>query len=725
MANTYSAGIVTAYGAAVRGGYTGTYEEFCAQQAAFAENAEQVAEDRAAVEQIKNTFENQTVPAAVGQVNQAGAAQVQAVQAAGADEESDISAAGSTQVAAVNAAGSTQVTAVQAAGAAQVTAVQGAGTTQVAAVNAAGATQVDAVEDKGEEVLASIPQDYSALSGEVDDLKSAITKSDTKSGTEFLLVDALEKSTVSVEGTSGTKVFVSGGNIAKPLHEEEQNGIRLTVDADGTIHLNGTSTQSTALFVTPTDERFTLYKGKYTYFAHNPVIQNRVNIRLLDNYTTIGDTQQLESKDFSYTVELNADVTRARIGVAVVSGTTLNDFIIRPQLVQGEVDSIPYLPYSKGLSVSTVPFSVVADTSLFFVSDSSVTFGYQKQAYEEKDSTCNFEKLLQRMGYTNSDDVTDALQYAVDNYEKVFIPNGDYIIKRTVVISKSICIEGQDKFRSIMYGTGTILSIEMTGTWNEFTVSDLTFRTISSTPTDMINDTSLLYIHIENAGIGENRFGNISNCAFLWGYNGVFIDHTALVKVRMCEFYAQTGTSIIMASDDEVSECFITASGIGVEMRGGNSRLINSKVYQNGRDRVSATQGVTNELPGVYITGNRNILMGCDIQENYANGIEVRGFNNRIDATCDANGYVSETNKNGLLISGAGFGGFNLVITLIACNHTNTIKQSKAIAFNNSHNSIENVYAVVTEDGQIDGMSESDIFSGVVVIHNGDLWKVT
>lgn len=43
---TYDAGIVTAYGAAVRGGYTGTYEEFCAQQANYAQNA-------AAVEQAK------------------------------------------------------------------------------------------------------------------------------------------------------------------------------------------------------------------------------------------------------------------------------------------------------------------------------------------------------------------------------------------------------------------------------------------------------------------------------------------------------------------------------------------------------------------------------------------------------------------------------------------------------------------------------------------------
>ena len=43
---TYDAGIVTAYGAAVRGGYTGTYEQFCAQQANYAASA-------AAVEQAK------------------------------------------------------------------------------------------------------------------------------------------------------------------------------------------------------------------------------------------------------------------------------------------------------------------------------------------------------------------------------------------------------------------------------------------------------------------------------------------------------------------------------------------------------------------------------------------------------------------------------------------------------------------------------------------------
>lgn len=48
----YQAGIVTSYGAAKKCGYTGTYAEFCAEQAGFAENAQQVAEDRAAVEEL-------------------------------------------------------------------------------------------------------------------------------------------------------------------------------------------------------------------------------------------------------------------------------------------------------------------------------------------------------------------------------------------------------------------------------------------------------------------------------------------------------------------------------------------------------------------------------------------------------------------------------------------------------------------------------------------------
>lgn len=40
----YNAGYVTAYGAAVEGGYTGTYEQFCQQQASYASDVAMVVE---------------------------------------------------------------------------------------------------------------------------------------------------------------------------------------------------------------------------------------------------------------------------------------------------------------------------------------------------------------------------------------------------------------------------------------------------------------------------------------------------------------------------------------------------------------------------------------------------------------------------------------------------------------------------------------------------------
>lgn len=47
----------------------------------------------------------------------------------------------------------------------------------ITAINAAGSTQVQAVTDKGEEVLQSIPADYTELSEDVDDLKTVTTQS--------------------------------------------------------------------------------------------------------------------------------------------------------------------------------------------------------------------------------------------------------------------------------------------------------------------------------------------------------------------------------------------------------------------------------------------------------------------------------------------------------------------------------------------------------------------
>lgn len=220
MAETYSAGIVTAYGAAVRGGYTGTYEQWCQDMAQLGDNVSEVREKAAQVEQTAQSFTQTIIPAAiqsvenegtaqVGAVTNAGSAQVQAVETAGTTQTGNVNAAGAAQVQAVNDEGVLKVGAVEAAGAAQVQAVEAAGTDATEAVENAGTaatsdidtaktdaltalqaestTQQAAIQQKGEDTRASIPDDYTALRDEVVELKSAVDQKapaiyDTASG---------------------------------------------------------------------------------------------------------------------------------------------------------------------------------------------------------------------------------------------------------------------------------------------------------------------------------------------------------------------------------------------------------------------------------------------------------------------------------------------------------------------------------------------------------------
>lgn len=91
------------------------------------------------------------------------------------------------QIAAIQTAGSAQTSAVNAAGQTQTSAVNSAGQTKVTAVNDAGAAQIAAVQAKGVEVISSIPQDYTSLSNDVQDLSSAFESLPTnETGLELL-----------------------------------------------------------------------------------------------------------------------------------------------------------------------------------------------------------------------------------------------------------------------------------------------------------------------------------------------------------------------------------------------------------------------------------------------------------------------------------------------------------------------------------------------------------
>lgn len=188
MANTYSAGIATAYGAAVRGGYTGTYDEWCALMADYAtvgESAEQAAQNAAASANAAATSESNAATseqnaaasesAASAAATDATEARADAQTAAGAASDSADSATASAQAAAQSASAAST-----SASAAAGDATAAAGSASAAAqtltdVNAAGAAQISDIDAEGERVLASIPADYTDLAGEVSDLKSQVS----------------------------------------------------------------------------------------------------------------------------------------------------------------------------------------------------------------------------------------------------------------------------------------------------------------------------------------------------------------------------------------------------------------------------------------------------------------------------------------------------------------------------------------------------------------------
>lgn len=144
------AGAVTAYGAAVAGGYRGTYEQWCAGMADFGKNvtevsekAEQVAENAAAVEEARQEVEEdkEIVDGAIADIQAAKADALAGIETKKDEALQAIEGAGSTQTWNVNNAGETQLAAVNAAGVVMTTSVNNAGTAQVEAIRAEGNMQ--------------------------------------------------------------------------------------------------------------------------------------------------------------------------------------------------------------------------------------------------------------------------------------------------------------------------------------------------------------------------------------------------------------------------------------------------------------------------------------------------------------------------------------------------------------------------------------------------------
>lgn len=202
-AKRYSAGIATAYGAAKKGGYTGTYEQFCAEQAMFAENAQYVRQSREIIESTVQTFTTETVPAAVQTVENAGDAQQRLVRQTGAEVIQDVEAAGDQQMGRIEQAMSPYIAKAEQA----VDDARAAKDDAVSAKEAAEAAEEHAAESEAhaQELVDSLPSDYA-------DALLDIVKLQLLSDS---VMDTTQKFTYSADGKVITQVtHVNANNVA-------------------------------------------------------------------------------------------------------------------------------------------------------------------------------------------------------------------------------------------------------------------------------------------------------------------------------------------------------------------------------------------------------------------------------------------------------------------------------------------------------------------------------
>lgn len=240
-------GIATAYAEAVSKGYTGTRDEFGQMFADFGKTAEKVTEDKKAVEQMKASVEEtknsvDTTAAEFGQnvADKTAEAIAAITEHANTEKESATAAISEAKDVATGA----------------ITEAQTSATDAIASSKDLATAEIT---KKGADTLATIPEDYTALTGQVDslneDLSNKITKFYASNQGETHITDSdngkimdmmlYGKSSqdgtptidnpVEIESVVNPKVVVYGKNIAKKVtvvDELQQYTISLYIVAD-------------------------------------------------------------------------------------------------------------------------------------------------------------------------------------------------------------------------------------------------------------------------------------------------------------------------------------------------------------------------------------------------------------------------------------------------------------------------------------------------------------
>ena len=166
-------------------------------------------------------------------------------------------------------------------------------------------------------------------------------------------------SPITSAGDAAFDIVTCNNNLLPKFSNRTVNGLTMAVAEDGTITLNGTATATTNFYADNSNsiDFLSLQSLAYTLSLNNPASESMVSIHVrkdsADGTKAITSTCSVINRSITVTPILPYIANRCFI--QVISGATLSNFTLKPQLELGSIVTNYKLPKSNKLTVSGLP----------------------------------------------------------------------------------------------------------------------------------------------------------------------------------------------------------------------------------------------------------------------------------------------------------------------------------------------------------------------------------
>ena len=239
-------------------------------------------------------------------------------------------------------------------------------------------------------------------------------------------------------------------------------------------------------------------------------------------------------------------------------------------------------------------------------------------------------------------DDTKAFQEALDSNRSIYVPAGTYLVG-DLVMPWGVTITGDSASTTILKakeGTNTVLQMDS----NTQAAARLYKLTVEC------DNKAEFGIRYPEISIGQDKDMTLYNLLLDEVYvnhalhRGISVESNA-IEARMFEvrtMYSEGMGCYFRGTDSIFVSCvFAGAKGNGFHIEGANNRISSSKAYLNGTHSDEA---------GIVVDGDTCLFENIEVQQNYANGMIIRGCGNIVRGLMDGNNGYEKTDQLGQIV---------------------------------------------------------------------------